>query len=138
MAGDARAEFTRRLEEHAWCEHHGLAGREELKQALSRATAIVLPSREDNCPMVILEAMAAGVPVIASRIDGNVGLLGDDYPGYFPPGDAAALARCLERARDDPAWRADLQQAAALRVPLFAPEAERQALMDVLRRHGLP
>jgi putative glycosyltransferase (TIGR04348 family) len=111
---------------------------EQTRRRIQAAHVLVHPSRMEGGAHVVIEAVRSGTPVVASRIDGNVGLLGDDYPGYFPPGDAAALARCLERARDDPAWRADLQQAAALRAPLFAPEAERQALLGVLRRHGLP
>jgi glycosyltransferase involved in cell wall biosynthesis len=82
---------------------------------------------------VVMEAVRSGTPVIASRIDGNMGLLGADYPGYFPPGDATALAQLLARAQDDRTWLHTLASAAAQRAPLFAPEAERQALMEVLQ-----
>jgi len=41
---------------------------------------------------VIIEALASGTPVLASRIDGNLGLLGDDYAGVFEPGEATGLA----------------------------------------------
>ena len=51
---------------------------------------------------MISEAAVAGVPVLASRMDGNVGLLGADYPGYFPVGDTEALARLLERLEREP------------------------------------
>ena len=46
---------------------------------------------------VVIEAVRSGVPVLASRIDGNVGLLGAGYDGYFPVGDAAALAALVRR-----------------------------------------
>ena len=59
---------------------------------------MVLSSLSEGGANVISEAVAAGVPVLASRIDGSVGLL-DDYPGYFPVRDTAALARLLERSR---------------------------------------
>ena len=75
--------------------------------------------------------MRSGTPVLASRIDGNLGLLGSDYEGLFDPGDDAALAALLERARDDPDMLARLAARLALRAALFAPEAERAAL------HGL-
>ena len=53
---------------------------------------------------VIVEAVTAGTPVVASRIPGNVGMLGRDYRGYFEPGDARGLARLLVRALEEPAF----------------------------------
>jgi glycosyltransferase involved in cell wall biosynthesis len=70
--------------------------------------------------------------VLASRIDGNVGLLGADWGGYFPPGDAAALARLLERARDDADMLPALQRQAAALAGAYAPEAEAAALHRVV------
>jgi glycosyltransferase involved in cell wall biosynthesis len=69
---------------------------------------------------VVIEAIRSGTPVLASRIDGNLGLLGDDYPGCSTWGDDAALAALLEQARDDPAMLPACAPA-ALRAPLFAP-----------------
>ena len=74
--------------------------RAEVRRLLGRARAMVLSSLSEGGANVISEAVAAGVPVLASRIDGSVGLLGRDYPGYFPVGDTAALARLLHRHRD--------------------------------------
>ncbi|MBL8352121.1 MAG: hypothetical protein JNL87_17630 [Burkholderiaceae bacterium] len=68
-----------------------------------------------------------GTPVIASRIDGNLGLLGDDWPATFPVGDDAALAAQLLSARDDPAMLPGLCDRAARRAPLFTAEAEAAA-----------
>ena len=50
---------------------------------------------------VISEALALGVPVVSSRIAGSVGLLGADYPGYFPFGDTQAWPICLHRAETE-------------------------------------
>jgi glycosyltransferase involved in cell wall biosynthesis len=77
---------------------------------------------------VVVEALTAGTPVLASRIAGNVGMLGADYDGYFPAGDAAALAALLQRALAEPAFCARLAGQCAARAPRFAPEAERTAL----------
>ena len=57
---------------------------------------------------VVVEAITSGTPVIASRISGNLGMLGDDYPGYFAVGDAADLATVVERACRDRAFLASL------------------------------
>ncbi len=82
-AGDYGAEFLRLVSARAWCEHAGFAGRERLKEHFRSATALVLPTLEDNCPMVVLEAMAAGVPVLASRIGGVPDLIEPEQTGLF-------------------------------------------------------
>ena len=71
------------------------------------------------------EAVAARVPVLATRIDGSIGLLGRDYPGYFPVGDTEALARLLNRIETDAAFLERLQRAIARRAHLFRPAREK-------------
>ena len=73
---------------------------------------------------MIGEAVVAGVPVISTRIDGVVGLVGDDYPGLFPVGDAAALAELLWRAESDASFMDELQQRCRSLAAQFAPERE--------------
>jgi glycosyltransferase involved in cell wall biosynthesis len=80
----------------------------------------------------VIEAVVSATPVIASRIDGNVGLLGADYRGYFEWGDAEGLATLLERLRDEPAMLAALAAQCAPRAPLFNPEVERRTLLDIV------
>lgn len=82
-AGDYGREFLRLVGERAWCEHAGFVNREQLKARLKTASFLVLPTREDNCPMVVLEAMAAGVPVLASQIGGVPDLFEDGKTGLF-------------------------------------------------------
>jgi glycosyltransferase involved in cell wall biosynthesis len=77
---------------------------------------------------VVIEAVRSGVPVLASRIDGNVGLLGIGYDGYFPVGDAAALAALMRRFCDDDAFADHLRAQCALREPMFVPAVERRAV----------
>jgi glycosyltransferase involved in cell wall biosynthesis len=85
---------------------------------------------------VVMEAVCSGTPVLASRIDGNVGLLGADYAGYFEPGDAAGLAHLLRQTRASQGQPhgllARLAAQCAARAPLFAPAAERQSLLDLM------
>ena len=81
---------------------------------------------------VICEAAAAGVPVVASRISGNVGMLGRGYPGTYRLASEAALARQIRRAALDPAYYARLKRLTIARRPLFRPAAEREGLRRLL------
>jgi glycosyltransferase involved in cell wall biosynthesis len=76
----------------------------------------------------VCEALAAGTPVIASDIPGNVGMLGKDYPGYYPVGDEEALAQLLEKAERNGDFYRSLKTACEARRPLVLPERERGAL----------
>ena len=100
---------------------------------LSRSHALVVSSRMEGGANVICEAAAAGTPVIASRISGNVGMLGEGYPGYFALYDHAALAKLMARAIDDPGFYKDLVSSVRKRRSLFAPAEERRALLGVVR-----
>jgi putative glycosyltransferase (TIGR04348 family) len=103
------------------------------RQAIKRAHVLIVPSLMEGGANVIAEAVTAGTPVLASRMSGNLGMLGRDYAGYFPVGDAAALARLLRRCRDEPAFLRGLAQQCRARAALFAPARERAALTGLLR-----
>jgi putative glycosyltransferase (TIGR04348 family) len=100
---------------------------------LARSHLLVVSSRMEGGANVIAEAVRLGVPVLASRVEGNVGMLGRGYPGYFALGSERALARLMARARSDPAFYRSLARAAATRRARFAPSAERSALSGALR-----
>ena len=99
---------------------------------LSRSHALVLSSRMEGGANVICEAAAAGVPAIASRVSGNVGMLGRGYPGYYRLADERSLARQIRRAALEPAYYARLERLTAARRPLFRPAAEREGLRRLL------
>ena len=99
---------------------------------IAAAHVLVHASRMEGGAHVVMEAVTSGTPVLASRIDGNLGLLGADYPGTFAWGDDAALAALIERARDDPAMLPALRAACDARAARFAPERERQALQALV------
>ncbi|EWS54357.1 MULTISPECIES: glycosyltransferase [unclassified Methylibium] len=103
-----------------------------VRRHIQSAHVLVHASRMEGGAHVVIEAIRSGTPVLASRIDGNVGLLGSEYPGYFAPGDDAGLAALLERARDDADMLPRLMAHQTLRAPLFAPEAERVALHQIV------
>lgn len=105
----------------------GERSRAQVRRHLAGAQALVLSSLNEGGANVISEAVAAGIPVLASRIDGSVGLLGSDYPGYFPVGNTVALARLLRRIEDSPEFLAQLRRAIARRAPLFKPAREKTA-----------
>jgi putative glycosyltransferase (TIGR04348 family) len=102
------------------------------RQRLARSHAMALCSLMEGGANVIIEAVTSGVPVLASDISGNRGMLGDDYAGYFPVGEAAALARLIDRSIDEPAFHARLRRQCDARAALFAPEAERASLLNLV------
>jgi len=103
---------------------------------LATSHAMVISSRMEGGANVISEAIRIGVPVLASRIPGNVGLLGKDYPGYFALGDDRALARLMSRAAADHGFYRKLQHSMRRLWPLAAPANEarllRRAIATVL------
>lgn len=106
---------------------HGLT-----RRRIRDAQVLVHPSRMEGGAQVIIEALRSGTAVIATRVPGNVGLLGDDHPGLVEPDDTAALVALLGRCRDDPAMLPALRAAGAALAPAFSPEAERRTLLTLL------
>jgi putative glycosyltransferase (TIGR04348 family) len=102
---------------------HGLA-----RASIRRAHLLVHPSVVEGGANVIVEAVTAGTPVAASRISGNIGMLGADYPGFFTARDAHGLAALLVRALEETAFLAALRRACDKRKGLFRPRAEAAAI----------
>jgi putative glycosyltransferase (TIGR04348 family) len=100
---------------------------------IARSHLLVVSSVMEGGANVISEAARIGTPVLASRVSGNIGMLGRNYPGYFPLFDERGLAGLIERAAADPEFYRKLRRAMAARRPLFAPAAESRALRDALR-----
>ena len=104
-----------------------------VRAAIQAAHLLVHPSLAEGGANVIVEAVTAGTPVLASRVPGNVGMLGKRYGGYFEPGDAAGLARMLQRALG-PGLLARLREQCAQRRPLFRPATEARAVRRLVTR----
>lgn len=99
---------------------------------MASSHAMVITSRMEGGANVVCEALRIGVPVLASRISGNIGLLGSGYAGYFPVGDEKALARLIRRAASDAALYSKLKsQTKALRA-MVAPQHEARALLAAI------
>lgn len=99
---------------------------------IQSAHVLVHTSRIEGGAHVVMEAIRSGTPVLATRISGNVGMLGPDYAGYCEPGDAEGLAALIERCRDEPAILENLRRQCAARAPLFEPKRERATLLALL------
>jgi len=99
---------------------------------LARSRLLVVTSKLEGGANVVSEALAAEVPVLSSRISGSIGILGGDYPGYFPVGDTAALTALLARAETDQAFYRRLQAMGRRRARLLTPEREMRAWKELL------
>jgi putative glycosyltransferase (TIGR04348 family) len=100
---------------------------------IARSHLLVVSSAMEGGANVISEAARIGTPVLASRISGNLGMLGRDYPGYFPLFDEKALGLLVRRSLEDKSYYRTLKRALAARRALFAPAAERAALVRVVK-----
>lgn len=103
-----------------------------VRRLLASARLMVLSSHMEGGANVISEALVSGLPVVASRIVGSVGLLGPDYPGYYPVGDSASLGALMLRAEREPAFLGALERACAARADLFRPEREAAGLGELI------
>jgi putative glycosyltransferase (TIGR04348 family) len=124
----ARAEMARNRR-YRWL---GEVSAARARRVLTGSRLLVLSSRMEGGANVISEALVEGVPVVASRIAGSVGLLGEKYPGYFPVGDTRALAALLRRAEEEPAYYRRLDAWCARLAPRFEPARERAAWAALL------
>jgi putative glycosyltransferase (TIGR04348 family) len=108
-----------------------------VQRMLSKSDLCVLSSRIEGGANVLSEAIVTSIPVLASRIDGNVGILGPDYPGFFPVGDTNQLARLMIRAETEPVFFAELRGAIKALAPIFDPKREQRAWVDLISElHG--
>ena len=110
----------------------GEQAQEDCMIMLARAQACVLSSRAEGGAHSVLEAIATRTPLLATRIPGNVGLLGADYPGYFEVGDEIGLAALLTRLEADAYFRDELVHALDAHSALADPERERSDLAALL------
>jgi len=104
----------------------------ETRRQIQRSHVLVHTSVMEGGAHVLMEAICSGVPVIASCIPGNMGMLGEDYAGLFPVGNAKALAEMLIRFRHDSEFVHLLKLQCARRAPLFSAAYEREGLLTII------
>jgi putative glycosyltransferase (TIGR04348 family) len=126
-----RAESAARAAAPRW-RWLGERPRIEALRILAGADLLVLTSTQEGGANVVTEAIACGIPVLSTRIDGSLGILGDDYPGYFDVGDAPGLAAQLQRCESDPAFIGALRAHCAALRPIIDPARERESWRTLL------
>jgi putative glycosyltransferase (TIGR04348 family) len=130
---DAAQATAQQCPHYRW---HGELSHGQTRQRIKHAHVLVNASVMEGGAQVVIEAVQSGTAVLASRIGGHVGLLGDAHPGYFDAGNDAALAALIERCRDEPPFLRSLRAHAEERATLFSPDAERERLLHLMQ-HAL-
>lgn len=128
LAREAEAE-QRRNPRYIWL---GDLSHESALCLLTGSNLLVLTSVLEGGANVVSEAIAAGVPVLSTLIPGSIGILGPDYPGYFPVGDTGALCRLMQQAETDPAFYGELKQRIRDLRSLVDPRRERESWRELL------
>ncbi|MFQ5608304.1 MAG: selenoneine biosynthesis selenosugar synthase SenB [Candidatus Zixiibacteriota bacterium] len=129
--GDRAREETQRNSRYMWI---GQTPHWRAKMTLRRSRLMVITSRLEGGANVVSEALAASTPVISTRISGSIGMLGENYPGYFPVGDQRALADMFNRVENDGRFYKSLQTKCKARRALFSPEREKAAWRKLLKQ----
>lgn len=111
--------------------------RSKALQILSESKLLVHTSIMEGGANAVSEAISLGVPVISTEIPGSVGLLGKSYPGYFEVGDSMSLAVLLEKSEFNKTFYKILQDHCNSLQPLFYPEREREAWLNLINEISL-
>ena len=104
----------------------------QVRQAFIRSHLMVISSLQEGGANVVSEALVADLPIIASDISGNIGLLGSDFGGYFRVGDELSLAERIRQAEVDKKFIKSLQQQGRALAPMFSQEQELAGWQKVL------
>jgi glycosyltransferase involved in cell wall biosynthesis len=135
------AAFFELLATRPWCEYAGFVDRKQLKGHLQRASLLARPSLEDNCPASVLEAMAAGVPVLAAKAGGLPDLIEDGVTGLLSdPFDPASMRAGVSKLLDDASLARTLadkarQQARECHHPLVVARRHFEIYQEILSGH---
>lgn len=120
------------LAENSRYRWHGELARPDAMALLARSHVLACTSTLEGGANVVTEAIAHGVPVVGTDVDGTAGLLGDAYPGLVPVGDDRALAELLGRLERDPGAYGSLVAAVLERRWITEPATERASWAEVL------
>ena len=127
--GDAARATQADCSNYRWL---GALPRPQTRRHIQQGHLLVSTSKMEGGAHVILEAAQSATAVLASRVAGNVGMLGPGHAGYFDLGDDAALSALIVRSRDEPDFLAALRNQTLARAPLFEPAEEKRRLIDLI------
>jgi glycosyltransferase involved in cell wall biosynthesis len=132
--GPDRAQFEREVAKHGLGEQVQFVGAKPARQAFSLGRLLIVPSRAESLPYIVLEAAAAGVPMIATQVGGIPEIFGPEVGALVAPGDPAALAQAISQAMQDRGARhsASLRLKTRLRA-LFSADAMTDAILAAYR-----
>ena len=133
----AKAALATAQQNNRYCWLGGLP-RALTRQHIKRAHVLVNCSQMEGGAQVILEAVQSATPVLATRVDGNVGMLGSDYAGYFELGNAAQLASLIQKCAAEPDFLALLQSQCQERAALFDPQEEKRLVINLITTAAKP
>lgn len=128
------ATAKREQEENGRYRWYGELDRQKARELLATADVLACTSVSEGGANVVSEAIALGIPVVGTRIDGNAGLVGRSYPGLVPVGDDRALGDLLLRLERDPNFLDELQRQTDERQYLTRPANEQAALVAIIER----
>ena len=138
MTVDAEARAKAETRGNARYQWLGEQAPARVRKILERCQLFVLSSKMEGGANALGEAIVAGVPVLASRIPGSIGILGEDYPGYFETGNTRELARMMLKAETDPSFLSELKERCGATRPLFSPAHERARLKSLVAELSKP
>lgn len=113
---------------------HGVQDHGVVLKEMQSMHALLNTSTEEGGANAICEAVAIGLPVLASRIDGNIGMLGFDYEGFFTSGDLQSLTDLLTRMDRDEAFYQTLKRQVAARARCFSYQYEAEQWAALVRK----
>ena len=106
----------------------------QVRQELKHSHLMVISSRAEGGANVVSEAVVAGVPIIASEIEGNIGLLGNTYGGYYPVGDTNALRDLMLKTEASREFVERLEAQCHALLPRFTIEQEHESWHKLIAR----
>ena len=112
--------------------YEGLRPWEATLQRIQRARLLVLSSKVEGGANVLSEAICCGTPVLASRISGSIGILGDNYPGLFEVGNTKELRALLWKCETTPSFYKSLTNSVRKLAKRYTPLAEKRAWQALL------
>jgi glycosyltransferase involved in cell wall biosynthesis len=130
-AGDEGAQLQRTAADLGLGDRVTFAGAMPARQAFARARCVVVPSRAESLPYIVLEAAAARLPIVATRVGGIAEIFGDQADRLVPPDDPQRLAAAMDRIRRDPAAaRVDADKLSAYVERRFSLEGMAKGVLD--------